>query len=141
MEDSSEDEEPDPDLEIYEEAKRKHKAEQAEKENDIVFLDMTTVVPVISSRLSETYEATQAEIQRNLERLEEVKNMLHAPTPEQPDNSKTRHKLDWCQTFSPRIQAMLPMHSATILYTRMLRLQTCFYTARLVFTNRHDVGE
>ena len=88
LDDSDEPDKPDPDFEFFEEAKRKHKAQQAEKENDIEFLDLTKIVPVTNNKLSEKYEATQAEIQRNLARLEEVKTMLHAPTPEHVESSK-----------------------------------------------------
>ena len=85
LDDSSEEEAPDPDLEIVEEIKRKSEAKQAAKIDEIEFFDMASVAPMADGRLSHKYEATQANIHRNLAKLEEVKAMLHAQTPEPAD--------------------------------------------------------
>ena len=69
-------------MEIVEEIKRKSKAKQAVKDDEIEFFDMATVVPMADGRLSEKYEASQAELRRNLAKLEEVKAMLHAQASE-----------------------------------------------------------
>ena len=46
---------------------------------------MASVAPMADGRLSQKYEATQANIHRNLAKLEEVKAMLQAQTPEPAD--------------------------------------------------------
>ena len=82
LDDSSEEEQPDPDKEIIEEVKRKNRERQARSEHEIEFLDLTNIVPVKDSRHSAKYEAAQANIRRNLAKLEETKALLNARTPE-----------------------------------------------------------
>lgn len=85
LDDSSEEEAPDPDLEIVEEIKRKSKAKQAARDDEIEFFDMASVAPVADGRLSEKYGATQANLHNNLAKLKAVKAMLNAEAPEPAD--------------------------------------------------------
>lgn len=88
LEDSDASEEPDPDMEIVEQVKKKN-AKKAKTFDEIEFLDLTNIVPVADSRFTAKYEASQADIRRNLARLEEVKAMLNATTPEPAEPGET----------------------------------------------------
>ena len=85
LDDSSGSDEPDPDLEIVEEIRRKNEAKQAERAEEIEFLDLTNIAPLSGSGQNGKFDTAQANIQHNLERLREVKAMLHAEMLEPPE--------------------------------------------------------
>ena len=90
LDDSSEEEAVDPDLEIIAEIKRKSKAKQAAKDDEIEFFDMANVIPTADGQLSEESEAARARIHRNLAKLEETKALLRAQMLEPPDCGVSR---------------------------------------------------